>query len=164
MKWLVLPVLALAMLSTPARAESELAPLAFLHGCWVGSFDSPDGLTDQRCFEPIMGGRFLRDTHSVVGAGYGGETIYAWNAERRRIEATYYASDGGLMTGVVADEGESGLWLREGRYVGANGALQHLRSRWIRDGNDSFTIETQREENGEWRQMSRIIYRRAPAE
>jgi hypothetical protein len=153
--------LMLAACATSARADEPLAPLAFLQGCWAGSFDSPGGLQDERCFEPMQGGRFVRDTHTVVGTGYGGESIYAWNAELRRIEVSYFAADGGLMSGVVAEESD-GLWLREGRYVGPDGAIQSLRSHWIRNDLDGFTVETHRLEDGEWRQLMRIIYVRAP--
>ncbi len=154
--------LALTACATPTQAEDELAPLGFLRGCWVGSFDSPDGLTDERCFESMQGGRYLRDTHTVRGTGYGGEAIYAWNAERHRIEVTYFASDGGLMTGVVGVETDGLLLMRDGRYVGPDGAVQMLRSRWLRNEGGGFTVETEREENGEWRQMMRIIYTPAP--
>lgn len=111
-----------------------------------------------------MGGRYLRDTHTVRGTGYGGETLYAWNAETQRIEASYFARDGGLMNGIVAEEADGQLWLRDGRYIGVDGAVQHLRSHWIRNADGGFTVETQRLEGDAWRQMMRIIYVRAPAE
>jgi hypothetical protein len=155
--------LALTACASAAVAEEEqLELLGFLHGCWIGTFEGAQELRDERCFQPMLGGRFLRDTHTVVGTGYGGETIYAWNAQAERIEATYYASDGGLMTGRVAAENDGFLWLRDGRYVGPDGRLQHLRSRWIRSGEGGFTVETEREEDGAWVMLMRITYAHAP--
>lgn len=147
--------------ATPARAEDALAPLAFLHGCWVGVFEGGQGLRDERCYAPVLEGRALRDVHTVVGAGYGGETTYVWNAETRRIEVSYIANDGGLMRGHVEADDAGVLWVRAARYVGADGRVQQLRSHWERAGADAFTVVTEREENGAWAPLMRIAYRRA---
>jgi len=159
MREMLLAVL-LSACATSARDEDPLAPLAFMEGCWIGSFDSPDGLQDERCYE--RRDDQIRDRHTVLGTGYGGETTYAWNAQRQRIEATYLASDGSRMTGVVRVEDNGQLWLRDGRHVSPDGSVQVLRSRWISTPDGGFTVETQRQENGEWRQFMRIIYVRAP--
>jgi hypothetical protein len=80
------------------------------------------------------------------------------NAETQRIEVSYFANDGGLMSGRVAEEGGS-LWVRDARYVGETG-VQNLRSRWVRAG-DGFAVETDRLENGAWVRFMRIVYARA---
>lgn len=158
----LLVALALLACAAPARAqEDRLAPLLFLNGCWTGTFEG-GSVRDDRCFEPMLDGRALRDRHTVVGVGYGGETIYAWNAETRRIEVTYFANDGGLMTGRVAEE-DGVLWMRDGRYVSPRGDVQNLRSRWVRTA-EGFVTETEREDGGEWRPLMRIRYVRAAAE
>lgn len=156
--------LALALISTPACATEtppvdRLAPLAFLEGCWVGAFEGAS-LRDERCFERGLNGHILRDRHEVVGTGYGGETIYAWNAEAQRIDLTYYANDGSVMTGRVAEE-DGALSVLDARYISDSG-VQILRSRWLRSG-DSFVVETDRFENGAWSRFMRISYVRAPA-
>lgn len=155
--------LALALVASPAcattPAEDRLAPLAFLEGCWTGTFEGA-ALRDERCYQRDLNGHVLRDVHTVVGAGYGGETLYAWNAETQRIEVMYYANDGGLMTGRVAEEGGS-LWVLDARYVSESG-VQHLRSRWVREG-EGFAVETDRFEDGAWVRFMRIDYVRAPS-
>jgi len=121
--------LALTACAAPARAGDRLDALRAFEGCWVGAFAASEGLRDERCFAPMQDGRQWRDTHAVVGAGYGGETIYAWDAELGRIDVSYFASDGALMRGhAVAARG--GLDFPDGRYVGADGIVQRLRSRW----------------------------------
>lgn len=157
----LLAAMALMACATPVRAEDHLAPLAFLHGCWIGTFDGPQALRDERCFESTLNGHMLRDTHTVLGVGYGGETSYVWNAETQRIEVYYVANDGGLMTGRVERDADGVLWMREGRYVGADGGVQQLRSRWVRNGADAFTVVTEREENGVWAPLMTIAYERA---
>ena len=154
--------LALASCATPAAAQpiDRLEPLAFLEGCWIGTFESAPELRDERCYERGVDGHILRDRHDVIGTGYGGETIYYWNQETRRIEVMYFASDGGRMTGRVAEEGGS-LWVLDGRHVSERG-VQELRSRWVRAG-DGFAVETDRLEDGAWVRFMRIAYVRAPA-
>lgn len=154
----VVAAVALAAFAVPAQAQTPLQAMAFLEGCWVGSFEGAD-LRDERCFTPMHGGNQWRDVHEVVGTGYGGETIYAWDAEAGQIVATYYASDGALMRGVVTTE-EGVLVMRDGRYVSPSGEVQHLRSRWIRQG-DGFVTETERLEEGGWRPFMRIVFERA---
>lgn len=149
--------LALAGCASVARADEPLAAMVFFEGCWVGAFEGSE-IRDERCFTPMHGGRQWRDTHEVVATGYGGETIYAWDAAMHRIDIAYYANDGGLMRGagtLTAD----GFALAEARYVGADGGEQSLRSRYVRVG-EGFEAITERAESGVWRPFMRITYRR----
>lgn len=135
--------------------------MAYFEGCWIGAFDGGD-LRDERCFTPMQGGKQWRDTHNVVGTGYGGETIYAWDAAARRLDIAYYANDGGLMRGVAMLTPE-GFDLSEARYVGADGGEQRLRSRYVRTA-QGFDAITEREEGGVWRPFMRIRYVRSAPE
>lgn len=148
----------LAACATSVRAEEDhLAPLAFLNGCWIGTFEGPQALHDERCFTTILNGHAVRDTHTVVGAGYGGETTYVWNAETQRIEVSYVANDGGLMLGRVEQGADGVLWMRDGRYVGADGRVLALRSRWERRG-DGFAVISEQERDGAWAPLMTITY------
>jgi hypothetical protein len=154
-------IAALALAAAPAAAQERYHLEDFntiADGCYVGAFDNQPGLRDERCFERLFDGRVLRDRHTVLGTGYSGETFYAWNAETQRVEVMYYASDGGLMTGRVSEEPDGFLWLLDGRYVGADGNVQHLRSRWIMSGQDGFIVESDRLEDGAWVRFMRITY------
>ena len=59
----------LAAGAAAAEPPTPYQPLAFLAGhCWKGSF--PGGkLTDEHCFSWIYDGKFLRDVHTLRGAG-----------------------------------------------------------------------------------------------
>ena len=94
-------MLALLVAASAPPLTAELQPLSFLVGhCWRGEFASRKHV-DTHCFEPVFGGKFVRDRHEVTGGEtvYRGETIYGWNAETRRVEYTYWSSDGGVSRG-----------------------------------------------------------------
>jgi len=81
--------------ATDTTVEDALAPLAFLAGqCWTTAMG--DGEVDTHCYEWMHGGRQLRDRHIVRGKNpdYLGETVYAYNGERKRVEYRYWNSLG----------------------------------------------------------------------
>ena len=93
---MITPLLALA--ATQAPLPDHFQPMAFLVGhCWRAELGQHQ--VDTHCFEPLYGGRFIRDRHEVTGGRipYEGETIYAWNAAENRVDYTYWASDGGTI-------------------------------------------------------------------
>lgn len=151
----------LAACATSAQAEDPMSPFAPLMGCWRGAFDSYADIHDERCFTPMLGGRYVRDTHSVQPTTYGGETIYFVDAQAGAMAFTYYASDGGISRGAVRAE-QGALVFDAHTYVGADGAAQRMRSRWTVEGPDRFVVTTEVEREGAWRQWGRIVYTRAP--
>jgi uncharacterized protein YndB with AHSA1/START domain len=97
-----LALIALAAAQPPeVRLARPFEGMEFLIGhCWQASL--PDGKTDTHCFEPVYGGRFIRDRHEVTG-GYRGETLYSWDAANFRAEYTYWASSGGVSRGTMRE-------------------------------------------------------------
>ncbi len=83
--------------ASPVALQQALSPLSPLLGCWRGSFDSNVEIHDERCFEPMLGGRYVRDTHIVLATPYRGETIYFWDTRSGALSFAYYASDGGSI-------------------------------------------------------------------
>jgi hypothetical protein len=151
--------LAVAACATSVRAEPLQDALRRFDGCWTGAFAGDGNLRDDRCFTRLNSGVQWQDVHTVAGTGYGGVTIYAWDAELRRIDVTYYASDGALMRG-YAIAAADGLSIPDARYVGADGAVQHLRSRWRVLDEDHFEVISEREQGGVWSELMRITYAR----
>lgn len=151
--------LALAACSTASRVDAPLDVFREIEGCWVGTFEGGNGLQDQRCIAPLAGGRWL-DTHQVIGAGYGGDTVYAWDAASERIVVDYTANDGGRMSS-HGDVVDGGIDFPDATYVGADGEIQALRSRWRFEG-DRLEVATERLENGAWVAFMRITYQRTP--
>lgn len=141
-----------------------LAPLDGFAGCWRGAFQGAPAMTDERCFAPMLDGRYVRDTHTVRGGPmpYAGESVFAWDPGSQRIAYAYYASDGGMSRG-FADATGDGLAFPADRYVGADGRVLNLRASWRRDGPDRFVTITEIERDGAWRPFMRIDYTRAPA-
>jgi hypothetical protein len=141
------------LLACPARArpESVYGPLAFLAGhCWKGTF--PEGKqTDEHCFSWIYGGKFLRDLHTVKGAGhedFQGESIYFWNSSAKQLEYLYIESHGGFSRGAVAPE-EDALVFPPTSYV-EDGQTQTYRSRWQRVGGNAFDVTTELQSKDNW--------------
>jgi hypothetical protein len=148
-----------AACATSARAQDAMAPFAPLLGCWRGVFEGNKAIRDERCFEPMLGGRYVRDTHFVRPTTYGGETIYFVDAQNGTLSFTYYASDGGMSSGSVRAE-PGALVFDAHDYVGADGATQRLRSRWAIDAPHRFVVVSEREVDGVWRSWGRISYTR----
>ena len=126
----------------PALSE-PLAPLQFLAGqCWQAPIG--DGSqTDKHCFEPMYGGKQLRDRHVVTNAKgevtYEGETIYAFNGKARRIEFAYFSSDGGVSYGsVTGKEGGQLLDFGDETFNGADGKELKISTEWRRIGADAY--------------------------
>lgn len=144
------------LLSLPAAAgDSPLAPLAFLAGhCWTTTFK--DGKeTDTHCYEWMHGGKQLRDRHVVRGNDpeYSGETVYAYNGERRRIEYRYWNSEGGQSDGWVAAAGDGTIRFLDDRYVGPAGDVYVFQSEMTRPGGTRYRMVSRFQTPDGWREM-----------
>lgn len=160
----VLLALAVFVLAAPAQAgDGPMAQMNFFQGCWHGAFAGSTTVTDDRCFEPMLGGAYVRDTHQVRGAPgpYGGETIYYLDVEAHKLALTYYASDGGIERGFAEPDGHGGLIFPPGAFTDADGSTLTLRATWVTDGPDRYIATAEMLEHGQWRQHMRITYTRA---
>ena len=156
MRALLIAVL-LSACATSARADDQMAPFAPLLGCWRGAFEGNDAIHDERCFEPMLDGRYVRDVHYVRPTTYGGETIYFFDVQRGALAFTYYASDGGMTSGgVQLAPGE--LVFDPQTYAGADGATQQMRSHWVIYGAERFVATTEVERDGAWWPWGVITY------
>jgi hypothetical protein len=160
MRALLFALAAGALLSAPAAAgDGPLAQLNFLQGCWHGEFQTEAGVTDTRCFEPMLGGQFVRDTHVVHGGreAYRGESVYYLDAQTQQLSFTYYASDGGVMhgTGVVNDQG---MTFPPAQFITTDGGAMTVRARWRREGADRYVATTEIQDHGQWRTLHTIVY------
>ncbi len=164
MRALALAAIAAALFAGAAQAgDGPIAQMDFFQGCWLGVFGGSGAVTDERCFAPMLGGVYVRDTHVVHGAAsaYSGETIYYLDGPARRLAFTYYASDGGIARGFATVD-EHGVTFSPGQWIGADGRTLTMRSSWREEGPNRYVAVSEIEENGQWREHLRITYTRAP--
>ncbi len=141
---------------TPAgAADSPLEPLAFLVGhCWVTKIEESRE-TDTHCYEWMHGGMQLRDRHVVRGdkPDYLGETVYAWNGERMRVEFRYWNSIGGQSNGYLEVAPDGSLRFHDDRYVGADGVAYLFSSEMTRPADTQYRMVSRFKESDGWREM-----------
>lgn len=140
--------------ATGATVEAALSPLGFLAGhCWVTRVS--DGETDTHCYEWMHGGQQLRDRHVVRGKNpdYLGETVYAYNGERKRVEYRYWNSLGGQSDGYVAVADDGRLQFLDDRYVGPDGVVHVFSSEMTRPGDGQYRMVSRYKEGEAWKEM-----------
>ena len=99
------------------------------------------GHVDTHCFEPVFGGKFIRDRHEVTGGkeAYRGETLYNSNAELGRAEYTYWNSVGGVSRGtMVARDGV--LDFGSETHTAADGSKMSIATQWRSAGADAYEV------------------------
>jgi hypothetical protein len=134
---------------------SELQPLAFLAGhCWTTVIEGGKE-TDTHCYEWMNNGQQLRDRHVVRGVNedYSGETVYAFNWERKRVEYRYWNSEGGLSDGYLEVAADGTLRFLDDRYVGPDGVVYTFSSEITRPADGRYRILTRFKEGDAWKDM-----------
>jgi hypothetical protein len=158
------PLLLMMMVAAnpaPAPATDPLQPLAFLVGaCWSGDFPNGAG-RDTHCFEPVFGGKFVRDRHLLRGKrpDYAGETLYAWDAKQQRIAFWYWSSDGDFENGSALPAAD-GLDFPEHSVEGPTPIT--LRAHWRRLDADHYETIQERKDGDTWRSAWKVEYHRVP--
>jgi hypothetical protein len=135
----------LAAASVPPPVDGPLQPLSFLVGhCWRGEFKG-SGAVDTHCFEPLHGGKHIRDRHEVKNKEgktvYAGESIYGWNGKTKRVEFAYFSSDGGVSYGSMTAK-DGSLDFGDEVYNGADGKEIRISTLWRRVGESAYDTET----------------------
>jgi hypothetical protein len=147
--------------AAPAQVREELKPFQFLVGsCWTGTF--PDGkATDTHCFEPVYGGQFIRDTHVVKGGpkAYEGESIHAWDAQKKKLVYVYWANSGSISFG-TSEPQASGEIVFPLADVASSAGTVAIKSTWTARGADSYEVSSSQLESGQWRELWRMVMKR----
>jgi len=150
--------LAPAPAGSGAPQGDPLAGLAFLaDSCFMGTF--ADGRTkDLVCYEPILGGRFMRSRHRVIGGPgpYSGETLLARNQVTGTLEFTYYNSAGGILRGAIVPTGDGLLFPSE--KVEMQGAPAELRSVWRWKEGGGYVATSEKLDGGAWKPFMTIDF------
>jgi hypothetical protein len=151
--------LALAACAAPAQEQTAAAALAPLLGCWRGTFENNQDITDERCFQVL--GEHVVDTHFVRPTTYSGETTYHFDGAAGVIVFAYAASDGGRSNGSLRVDGDR-ILLAPHTHVGGAGTEHRLRATWTLEGGERLVMAAEREEGGVWRPFMHVTYTRAP--
>jgi hypothetical protein len=160
-------VLAIVLLVPVARAQAPADPLAafgwlrqLAGSCWRGEYANTN-TSDKQCYE-WQYGRLLRGTielSGVQGAGAAaevrGDSVWAWDAARNRIQLATWASNGTLTTGEAAFEGDV---LRV--TMSRGDAAPAMRTSWQRLDADAFMVRRERREGDTWREILVVRYAR----
>lgn len=156
-----------AVAQTPAApaksAESPLVPVAWLvGGTWVSEVtDSKDGsvthVESRITWAPNHQAiQFVTDFNGKPH--YNG--MYAYDPAKKTINF-YYTSEAGQLTIGTATLDLDGKTLhQEFDVMQPKGSTDHIRSTLVRDGNDAYLFNVFLQQNGEWKQLSQITYRR----
>ena len=148
-------IVVFALIAPAQAADAPLAPLAFLAGqCWTTVIDGGRE-TDTHCYEWMHGGMQLRDRHVVRGdkPEYTGETVYAFNGERKRVEYRYWNSDGGQSDGYLEVAADGTLRFLDDRYVGPDGAVYTFTSEVTRPADGQYRILTRLKKGDAWKDL-----------
>jgi hypothetical protein len=139
--------------------KNPLQPLDFLVGsCWAGDF--PNGMgRDTHCFEPVYGGKFVRDRHVLHGkkSDYSGESIYVWDPKQQHIVFWYWSSDGDIDQGSVEPVAD-GLYFPERHLTQPQDLI--MRTHWHHIDADRYEAINERKNGDAWQTEWKIEYRR----
>jgi hypothetical protein len=130
----------LVLAAVVAAADPEPDFDRFAGSCWVADFTRT--MTDRHCFERILGGTHIRDTHEVREAGrvlYSGETTYSLDGGT--VVFTYFNSLGGVGRGTVTEKGEL-LRFAGSMRASPDKARQRIDSEWRFVDEDHYEVRS----------------------
>ncbi|HEV3099288.1 MAG TPA: hypothetical protein VGY75_06205 [Candidatus Udaeobacter sp.] len=146
------------------RLDSHLAILRpLLDKTWKGTFTNskPDQpVVDVQKWESALNGHAVRVVHSINNGAYGGETIFLWDEEHRTIAYYYFATEGFMTLGTLAE--------KEGKFVthedvkGDADGVTEVRgiSEFLPDG--KFHVRAEYLKKGQWTLGHEVTYEEAP--
>ena len=155
--------LLLLLLSCSAMAApvDALKPMSFLAGyCWKGNIPA-SASTDEHCFEWVLDGKALRDTHTVRTAGkpdYVGETTYYWSAISKKVEYLYLENQGGMSRGEM--ETLAGQLALPPAETVAEEPNATYRVRWEPSGKNSYDAWSEKKLQDDWHTMFKMTMKK----
>jgi hypothetical protein len=165
-RFFVACVLASLTGSAAAQAGADpLAPFGWLRqlagSCWRGEYGNTR-TSDTQCYA-WQYDRFLRGTIELTGAqGAGGgagelrgDSVWAWDATRKRLLLTTWANNGTLASGEAVFDGDL---LRVTMQRGDAPAT--FRTTWQRLDADAYLVRRERREGDAWREVLVVRYAR----
>lgn len=155
---------ALAQAAAPAKTTgSPLAPVAWLvGGSWVSDVKDPqDGsvthVENHITWAPNHQAiQFVTDFNGKPH--YNG--FYAYDPARKSVNFYYTSESGQLTIGTSTPDADGKTLRQEFDVMQPSGDTNRIRSTIVRDGNDAYVFTVFAPENGEWKQLLQITYKR----
>ena len=150
--------------STPAKSpEAQLTPVAWLvGGTWVTDIKSPQSgamihVDNHITWAPNHAAiQFVTDFNGKPH--YNG--FYAYDAAKEMIRFYYTSESGQLTVGTATPDLDGKTLHQEFDVTQPDGTVQHIRSTIVRDGNDAYLFTVFMQQNGAWKQLFEITYKR----
>ncbi len=150
--------------ATPAKtADSPLAPVAWLvGGAWESDVKDPqDGsvthVVNHISWAPNHAAiQFVTEFDGTPH--YNG--FYAYDPAKKTINFFYTSESGQLTVGTATPDPDGKTLRQEFDVMQPKGTTDHIRSTLVRDGNDAYLFTVFMQQNGEWKQIFQITYRR----
>jgi len=127
-------------LAGAAQGDREPGFNTFIGSCWKAQFTAT--MADTHCFERVIGGSHIRDTHRVVDQGrtiYEGETTYSVDGDKMAF--TYINSMGGVGQGVVTQV-EYGFRFKGSMRASPDKQRQPIDSEWRVLDDDHYDVRS----------------------
>ena len=150
-------------LVTPQSPDVLLAPVAWLvGGTWISDVKDPQDGSVTHVENHISWAPNHASIQFVTNFNgkphYNG--FYAYDARRGAIRF-YYTSDSGQLTmGTLTPDLDGKRLDQEFATTEPNGTISHSRSTIVRDGEDAYLFTVFIEQNGTWKQLFQIRYKR----
>jgi hypothetical protein len=154
---------ALAQASAPKAAESPLTSVAWLvGGTWTSDVKDPDDgkvthVENHITWAPNHQAiQFVTDFNGKPH--YNG--FYAYDAAAKTVKFFYTSEDGQLTVGTATPDADGKTLHQDFDVTQPGGRTSHIRSTIVRDGNDTYLFSVFMQQNGEWKQLFQITYKR----
>jgi hypothetical protein len=154
----------LAQVPVPAKgAQSPLAPVAWLTGgTWVTDIKSPQDGSVTHVENHITWAPNHQAIQFVTEFNgkphYNG--FYAYDAAKAAIRFYYTAENGDLTIGTTTPDLDGKTLRQEFDIIHCSGTTDHVRSTVVRDGEDEYQFTVFVQQNGQWKQIFQITYKR----
>src|SRR5271166_3390194 len=149
--------------SEPAGTDSPLNPVAWLvGGTWVSDVKDPsDGsvthVDNHITWAPNHQAiQFVTDFNGKPH--YNG--FYAYDPAKKTVNFFYTSEAGQLTIGTATPDLDGKTLHQEFDVIQPKGSTDHIRSTIVRDGNDAYLFTVFVQQNGEWKQLFQITYKR----
>lgn len=158
-----LDALAQAPLVTPQSPDISLAPVAWLvGGTWTSDVKDPQDGSVTHVENRIS----WSPNHTAIQfvTNFNGKPhyngFYAYDAAKGAIRFYYTSDDGQLTIGTATPDLDGKTLAQEFDTTEPNGTIRHIRSTIVRDGHDAYLFTVFLKQNGAWKQLFQITYKR----